>query len=211
MLYIYKMNFLPLDLIHDKIGTYLLEDPNKTIHKIFENRKDDDLQILLFGEVKDLRYINIYDSNNEIEYEMNDKLKNYVNFILKANKIKSNLKKMKCKFYIEQIKPMYFNHSLNKNRYKISDKLIFKIKFYDEIGDEIVELYDRYYYGSKFLHPKEEYETLINYRVYKVEKTEKNIFNNIIFPDKWHSQRIKKKDVINEYNEIKEEIMHKYF
>ena len=209
MLYIYrKMEFLPLDLIHDKIGTYLLEDPNKTIHKIFENRKDDDLQILLFGEVKDLRYINIYDSNNEIEYEMNDKLKNYINFILKANKIKSNLKKMKCKFYIEQIKPMYFNHSLNKNRYKISDKLIFKIKFYDEIGDEIVELYDRYYYGSGFLHPKEEYETLINYRVYKVERAEKE---KIKFYDKWKCQRIKKKDIINEYNEIKEEIMDKYF
>ena len=45
------MNFLlsdlPHDLIHDKIGAYLLKDPNKTIHKIFKDKEDDDLQILL--------------------------------------------------------------------------------------------------------------------------------------------------------------------
>ena len=48
------MNFLPLDLIHDKIGAYLLEDPNKTIHKIFKGKRDDKLQILLFGEMNDI-------------------------------------------------------------------------------------------------------------------------------------------------------------
>ena len=77
-----KITSLNSDIMQ-KIGSYLLEDKNKTIHKIFKNRPDDDLQVLLFGEVKDLTYVNIYSSDNEIDYKMNDKLKNYVNFILK--------------------------------------------------------------------------------------------------------------------------------
>ena len=55
---------------------------------------------MLFGEVKDLTYVNIYSSDNEIDYKMNDKLKNYVNFILKAKGIKSNCEKMRVQFYI---------------------------------------------------------------------------------------------------------------
>ena len=73
---------LPHDLIHDKIGAYLLEDPNKTIHKIFHEKKDDNLQLLLFGEVKKLRFIDICDYDNEIPYT-NDKVKNYINVFLK--------------------------------------------------------------------------------------------------------------------------------
>jgi hypothetical protein len=38
-------------------------------------------KVLVFGEVKDLTYVNIYNSDNEIDYQMNDKLKNYVNYI----------------------------------------------------------------------------------------------------------------------------------
>ena len=34
--------------IMQTIGSYLLEDKKKTIHKIFKNRPDDDLQVLLF-------------------------------------------------------------------------------------------------------------------------------------------------------------------
>jgi hypothetical protein len=70
-----KLSDLNSDIMQ-KIGSYLLEDKNKTIHKIFKNRPDDDLQLLLFGEVKDLTYVNIYSSDNEIDYKMNDKLKN---------------------------------------------------------------------------------------------------------------------------------------
>ena len=78
------MDFLPLDLIHDKIASYLLKDPNKTIHKIFHEKKDDNLQLLLFGEVKKLRFIDIDNYNNEIPYT-NDKVKNYINIFLKNN------------------------------------------------------------------------------------------------------------------------------
>jgi hypothetical protein len=74
---------LPIDIMQ-KIGSYLLEDKNKKIHKIFKNRPDDKLQVLLFGEVKDLTYINIYSSDNEIDYPMNYKLLDYVNYILKV-------------------------------------------------------------------------------------------------------------------------------
>ena len=95
-----QLSDLPIDLMQ-KIGSYLLQDPNKTVHKIFKNRPDDDLQVLLFGEVKDLTYINIHDCHNEIDYEMNDKIKSYVNFILKAKGIKSTCQKMRVKFYLE--------------------------------------------------------------------------------------------------------------
>ena len=37
-----KLSDLPIDIMQ-KIGSYLLEDKNKTVHKIFKNRPDDDL------------------------------------------------------------------------------------------------------------------------------------------------------------------------
>ena len=95
-----KLSDLPIDIMQ-KIGSYLLEDKYKTIHKIFKNRPDDDLQVLLFGEVKDLTYINIYSSDNTIDYPMNYKLLDYVNYILKIKGIKTTLEKMKVNFYIE--------------------------------------------------------------------------------------------------------------
>ena len=89
-----------------KIGSYLLEDKNKTIHNIFKNRPDDDLQVLLFGEVKDLTYINIYNYDNTIDYPMNYKLLDYVNYILKVKGVKLTLEKMKINFYHHEYKYM---------------------------------------------------------------------------------------------------------
>ena len=93
-----KLSDLPIDIMQ-KIGSYLLQDPNKTVHKTFKNRPDDDLQVLLFGEVKDLTYINIYNSDNTIDYPMNYKLLDYVNYILKVKGVKLTLEKMKINFY----------------------------------------------------------------------------------------------------------------
>ena len=87
-----KLSDLPSEVM-EQIGSYLLEDKNKKIHKIFKNRPDDDLQVLLVGEVKDLTCINIYSSDNEIDYPMNYKLLDYVNYILKVNGIKLSLEK----------------------------------------------------------------------------------------------------------------------
>jgi hypothetical protein len=130
-----KITSLNSDIMQ-KIGSYLLEDKNKTIHKIFKNRPDDDLQLLLFGEVKDLTYVNIYSSDNEIDYKMNDKLKNYVNFILKAKGIKSNCEKMKLNFYIET---KHFKRSFMDYR-KI------RIVFYNEEDKQIATIENNYYY-----------------------------------------------------------------
>ena len=92
------MDFLPLDLIHDKIGSYLLKDPNKTIHKIFHEKKDDNLQLFLFGEVKKLRFIDICDYDNEIPYT-NDKVKNYINVFLKNSYCNQACTKITINFY----------------------------------------------------------------------------------------------------------------
>jgi len=177
-----KLSDLHIDILQ-KIGSYLLQDPNKTVHKIFKNRPDDDLQVLLFGEVKDLTYINIHDCHNEIDYEMNDKIKNYVNFILKAKDIKNTCQTMRVKFYLE---PTHIGYN---NR----DTRIIKIKFYDEKGDEIAEI-------------SLNHSILVEYRL-------KCFYNHDT--DKWISQSvsqtIQKKDITDEYESIKEEIINKYF
>jgi hypothetical protein len=54
--------------------------------------------------VRDLTYVNIYRSDNEIDYQINDKLKNYVNFILKAKGIVNTSQKMRVQFYVHTFK-----------------------------------------------------------------------------------------------------------
>ena len=60
-----KLSDLTSDVM-EQIGSYLLEDKKKTIHKIFHEKKDDNLQVFLFGEVKKLNYIDIDNVDNEI-------------------------------------------------------------------------------------------------------------------------------------------------
>jgi len=168
--------------IMQKIGSYLLEDNNKTIHKIFKNRPDDDLQILLFGEVKDLTYVNIYNSDNEIDYKMNDKLKNYVNFILKAKGIKSNCEKMRVQFYIHTFK----NPNIKERRVEIN--------FYNKEDKQIAAIKDEYHIGG-LMGIGGGYHLKLMYKL----------------NDKWNTQGIQKNDIIKEYNNIQDEIIKKYF
>ena len=190
-----KITSLNSDIMQ-KIGSYLLEDKNKTIHKIFKNKPDDDLQVLLFGEVKDLTYVNIYSSDNEIDYKMNDKLKYYVNFILKAKGIKSTCQKMRVKFYLEPTHIIGRNFTLQESINEgYRDTRIVKIKFYDEKGDEIIEIFKLCYYARGFVSPKLEY----NYRL------------RYFYNSKSGDQAIQKIDIIKEYNNIREEIIEKYF
>jgi hypothetical protein len=200
-----KFSDLPIDIMQ-KIGSCLLEDKNKTIHKIFKDRKDDDLQVLLFGEVKDLTYVNIHDCHNEIDYEMNDKIKNYVNFVLKAKGIKNTCQKMRVKFYLEPTYIIGCNKSLKErvsDGYK--DTRIIKIKFYDEKGDEIAEISLNQYH-QKFTYPLPINSILVEYRL-------KYFYNNDTH--KWINQSvaqtIQKNDIIKEYKTIREEIINKYF
>ena len=177
-----KLSDLNSDIMQ-KIGSYLLEDKNKTIHKIFKNRPDDDLQVLLFGEVQDLTYVNIYSSDNEIDYKMNDKLKNYVNFILKAKGIKSNCEKMRVQFYIHTFK----NPNIKERRVEIN--------FYDKEDKQIAAIHEVYHIGRGLMGTGGGYHHKLMYKL----------------NDKWNEQGIQKNDIIKEYNNIEDEIIEKYF
>jgi len=176
-----KISDLPSEVMQ-QIGGYLLQDPNKKIHKIFKNRPDDNLQVLLFGEVKDLTYINIYSSDNEIDYPMNYKLLDYVNYILKVKGVKNTLEKMRVNFYVHTYK--------NPN---IKDaKLI--IKFLNKQDKEIATIEQVYHIGG-IMGVGGGYNYVLSYR----------------HENKWNKQKIQKNDVIKEYNVIHDEITNKYF
>ena len=92
-----KLSDLTSDVM-EQIGSYLLEDKKKTIHKIFHEKKDDNLQVFLFGEVKKLNYIDIDNVDNEIPYT-NDKVKDYINIIFKNKKCNEVCTRMTINFY----------------------------------------------------------------------------------------------------------------
>ena len=73
-----KFMDLPDDIMHNHISKYFLED--KQINKIFNEKDDYYLQMLLFGEIKKLPYVIRYKTNT---YKIqNDVLKAYINRIL---------------------------------------------------------------------------------------------------------------------------------
>ncbi len=68
---------LPDDIMHNHISKYLLED--KQINKIFHEKDDYYLRMLLFGKIKKLPYVVRCDTNT---YNIqNDVLKAYINRI----------------------------------------------------------------------------------------------------------------------------------
>ena len=175
-----KLSDLPIDIMQ-KIGSYLLQDENKKIHKIFKNRPDDDLQVLLFGEVKDLKYINIYNSDNKINYPMNYKLLDYVNYILKVKGVKLTLEKMKINFY--------------RHQYKIMNEAKLIIEFYNKEDIQKAVIKEVYHIGRGIMGTGGGYNYVLSYR----------------HDNKWNEQNIKKKDITDEYESIKEEIINKHF
>ena len=175
-----KLSDLPIDIMQ-KIGSYLLEDKYKTIQKIFRNRPDDELQVLLFGEVTDLTYINIYNYDNTIDYPMNYKLLDYVNYILKVKGVKLTLEKMKINFYHHEYK--YMNEA----------KVI--IEFYNKKNIQKAVIKKVYHIGRGLMGVGGGYNYVLSYR----------------HDNKWNEQNIKKKDITDEYESIKEEIINKYF
>ena len=71
---------LPNDNMHNCISKYFLED--KQINKIFNEKDDYYLQMLLFSEIKKLPYVVRYEINT---YKIqNDVLKSYVNRIMRG-------------------------------------------------------------------------------------------------------------------------------
>jgi hypothetical protein len=176
-----KLTDLPSDIMQ-QIGSYLLEDKNKTIHKIFKDKQDDDLQVILFGEVKDLTYINIYDSSNEIDYTMNDTLKNYVNYILKIKGVANTCHKMRVRFHVHT----YKNPNVQEARVII--------KFLNNKDKEIAAIKQVYHVGG-LMGVGSGYNYYLSYRL----------------NDEWKKQGIKKNDIIKEFNIIETDVINKYF
>jgi hypothetical protein len=175
-----KLTDLPTDVMQ-LIGSYLLEDKQKTFHKIFKDRPDDDLQFVLFGEVKDLTYINIYDSSNEIDYAMNDVLKNYVNYILKIKGVTSTCHKMRVNFYHHTYK-----NNINEARVIIA--------FQNKKEKQIAAIKQEYHTGG-LMGVGSGYNYILSYRL----------------NDEWKKQGIQKNDIIKEFNVIEKDIIKKYF
>ncbi len=89
-----KLSDLPSEVM-EQIGSYLLHDKNKKNHKILKNRPDDDLQVLLFGEVKDLI---LYDEDNRTGH-YSHVLKEYIQYVLHVKGMTTKLETMEVNFY----------------------------------------------------------------------------------------------------------------
>ena len=159
-----KLSDLPIDIMQ-KIGSYLLEDKNKKIHKIFKNRPDDDLQILLFGEVKDLL---LYDEENRIGHYSHI-LKEYIKYILHVKGITTMLETMEVNFY------------------DTCSSIIVKIKMRNKKKEVLAVIETINSYGK--------IKYLLKYKL----------------KNEWMEQNIMKKDIIDEYESIREQVINKYF
>ena len=159
-----KLSDLPIDIMQ-KIGSYLLQDPNKTVHKTLKNRTDDDLQVLLFGEVKDLL---LYDEENRIGHYSHI-LKEYIKYILHVKGITTMLETMEVNFY------------------DTCSSIIIKIKMRNKKKEVLAVIETVNSYG-KIKH-------LLKYKL----------------KNEWMEQNIMKKDIIDEYESIREQVINKYF
>ena len=159
------MNFsdLPFDVINGCISEYLLED--KQINKIFNEKDDYYLQMLLLGEIKKLPYIIRCDTNT---YKIqNDVLKAYINRMLQGFKIN------------EEVHSIIVNFDFLPLECEINFNNMW-LEFQNESNKPICKLYKSAYNKSNYL--LQFYEFNYDYQLYraKVRKTEiKDIFNNL--------------------------------
>ena len=152
--------YLPIDIMHNHISKYLLED--KQINKVFNEKDDYYLQMHLFGEIKNLPYIVMYETNT---YKIqNDVLKAYVNRILRGFKIN------------EEVHSIIVNFDFHHLEWEIDYNEMW-IEFHNESNDLIGRLYKK----------KNDYKLKIyvldsnNYHYsVKIRKAEiKDIFNDL--------------------------------
>jgi hypothetical protein len=114
----------PNDIMHHCISKYLLED--KQINKIFHEKDDDYLQMLLLGEIKKLPYVVRYDTNT---YKIqNDVLKAYVNRIFRGFNIN------------EEVHSIIVNFDFHPHEWEINFNYMW-IGFQNENHDSIGRLY----------------------------------------------------------------------
>ena len=154
---------IPDDIIHNQISKYLLED--KKINKIFHEKDDYYLQMLLFGEIKKLPYVIRYDTNT---YKIqNDVLKSYVNRIMRGLKINKEVHSIIVNFYF------------HPHEWKIDYNEMW-IEFKNESDEIICRLYRSASNKSNYI--LRVYELDYDYQLYraKIRKAEiKAIFNDL--------------------------------
>ena len=154
---------IPDDIIHNQISKYLLED--KKINKIFHEKDDYYLQMLLFGEIKKLPYVIRYDTNT---YKIqNDVLKAYVNRVFRGFKINEEVHSIIVNFDFHPLESeINFNHMW--------------LEFQNESDKLICKLYRSVFNKSNYI--LRFYELDYDYQFYraKVRKAEiKDIFNDL--------------------------------
>ena len=119
---------------------------------------------------------------NEIDYSMNNKLKDYTNYILQAKGIKSTCDKMKVRFY--------------RHTYKTPNiqEVRLTIKFLNKEDKEIAAI-EQVYHIPGLMGVGGGYNYVLSFR----------------HDGEWKKQKIQKNDIIKEYNIIHDEIINKYF
>ena len=154
---------IPDDIIHNQISKYLLED--KKINKIFHEKDDYYLQMLLFGEIKKLPYVIRYDTNT---YKIqNDVLKAYVNRVFRGFKIN------------EEVHSIIVNFDFHPLESEINFNYMW-LEFQNESDKLICRLYRSAYNKNNYI--LRVYELDYDYQLYraKIRKAEiKAIFNDL--------------------------------
>ena len=154
---------LPNDIMHNHISKYLLED--KQINKVFNEKDDYYLQMHLFGEIKNLPYIVMYETNT---YKIqNDVLKAYVNRIIRGFKIN------------EEVHSIIVNFDFHHLEWEIDYNEMW-IEFKNDSDETICRLYrsnsNKSNYILKFCEKDYDYQ----FYCAKVRKAEiKAIFNDL--------------------------------
>ena len=154
---------LPNDIMHNYISKYLLE--NKQINKIFNEKDDYYLQMLLFGEIKKLPYVVRYDTN---AYKIqNDVLKAYVNRILRGFKIN------------EEIHSIIVNFDFHPHEWEINFNHMW-IEFQNESDKVICRLYKDDYKKINYILQLYVLDSNYHHNRAKIRKAEiKAIINNL--------------------------------
>ena len=150
---------IPDDIMHNQISKYLLED--KQINKIFNEKDDYYLQMLLFGEIKKLPYVIRYDTNT---YKIqNDVLKAYVNRVFRGFKIN------------EEVHSIIVNFDFHPLESEINFNYMW-LEFQNESDKLICRLYRNAYNKSNYSLHLYVLDSNYNYNSAKIRKAEIKLF-----------------------------------
>ena len=150
---------IPYDIMHNCISKYLLED--KQINKIFNEKDDYYLQMLLLGEIKKLPYIIRCDTNT---YKIqNDVPKAYINRTLRGFKID------------EEVHSIIVNFDFHPHECVIDYNEMW-IEFKNESDELICRLYRSAYNKSNYRLELYVLDSNYHYNSAKIRKAEIKLF-----------------------------------